>query len=636
MRFRTLLLIMLCLMPTLPLSGQEVIDAPTVMLANIPFDIEVMGTTTESEWFEVRNVRGEILSGGTVLPHDSASASDVVVSSSDDLPLTVLIGDEPFEITATVIPGWASILPPLLAIALALIFREVVTALFAGVWLGALFVVGFNPITATGRLVDLFIVPAVADADHAAIMVFTLFLGAMVGIVSRNGGTQGIVRAVEPLARTKKRGKLATWGAGMAIFFDDYANTLIVGNTMRPITDRLKISREKLAYLVDSTAAPVAALIPVSTWVGYEISLIGDGFEIASAQTPEAAGVLMGASAFTIFVQTIPYLFYPLLALAFVFMTSLSGRDFGPMARAELRAGAGGGLYAPDATLPTDTDSDELQSKEGTPEKWWNAGIPVLTVVFVVLFTLYATGRAGAGPDAALRDVFGEAQSYNALLWGSLAGAVVAVALSLGQRLLTLRECIEAAVGGFQAMMIAMVILVLAWSLGSVTEVIGTSLFLQTILSDRIAVQLIPVIVFGTSGAMAFATGTSWGTMAIMLPVAIPLVVGLGGAAVLPGGPQEAILLGSIGSVLAGAIWGDHCSPISDTTVLSSTASACDHVDHVKTQLPYALAVGLLSMLLGNIGTAYGLPPVVGLMIGVAILAVLLWTIGTPVENTEV
>jgi Na+/H+ antiporter NhaC len=255
--------------------------------------------------------------------------------------------------------------------------------------------------------------------------------------------------------------------------------------------------------------------------------------------------------------------------------------------------------------------------------------------VFVVLLTLYTTGRAGAGPDAGLRDVFGEAQSYNALLWGSLAGAVVAVALSLGQRLLTLRECIDAAVGGFKSMMIAMVILVLAWSLGSVTEVIGTSLFLQTILSDRIAVQLIPVIVFVTSGAMAFATGTSWGTMAIMLPVAIPLVVGLGGVAVLPGGPQEAILLGSIGSVLAGAIWGDHCSPISDTTVLSSTASACDHVDHVKTQLPYALSVGLVSILLGNIGTAYGLPPSVGLLMGVAVLAVLLWTIGTPVENAE-
>jgi len=636
MRFRPLLLAALCLLPTVPLAGQEVADAPPVMLSNIPFDIKVKGGTEESSWFEVQNVRGDVLAGGTVLPHDSAYATGVVISSSDDLPLTVLVGDASFDVDATVIPGWASILPPLLAIALALIFREVVTALFAGVWLGAFFVVGFNPLTATGRLVDLFIVPAVADADHAAIMVFTLFLGAMVGIVSRNGGTQGIVKAVEPLARTQKRGKIATWGAGMAIFFDDYANTLIVGNTMRPITDRLKISREKLAYLVDSTAAPVAALIPVSTWVGYEISLIGDGFEIASSQTPEAAGVLMGASAFTIFVQTIPYLFYPLLALAFVFMTSISGRDFGPMAKAELRAAAGGGLHAPDATLPTDTASEEMQPKEGAPQNWWNAGLPVLTVIVVVLATLYTTGRAGAGPEAGLRDVFGEAESYNALLWGSLSGAVVAIVLSLGQRLLTLRECVESAVGGFKSMMIAMVILVMAWSLGSVTEVIGTSLFLQTILSDRIAVQLIPVIVFATSGAMAFATGTSWGTMAIMLPVAIPLVVGLGGVDVLPGGPLEAVLLGSIGSVLAGAIWGDHCSPISDTTVLSSTASACDHVDHVKTQLPYALVVGILAMLLGNVGTAYGLPPLVGLLIGVAILAVILRVIGTPVENAEV
>lgn len=184
-------------------------------------------------------------------------------------------------------------------------------------------------------------------------------------------------------------------------------------------------------------------------------------------------------------------------------------------------------------------------------------------------------------------------------------------------------------------MMIAMIILVLAWSLGSVTETIGTSLFLQTILSDRIAVQLIPVIIFVTSGAMAFATGTSWGTMAIMLPVAIPLVVGLGGVDVLPGGALDAILLGSISSVLAGAIWGDHCSPISDTTVLSSTASACDHVDHVKTQLPYALAVGILSMLLGNIGTAYGLPPIAGLVIGVILLAILLRTTGVLVHDTQ-
>ena len=618
-----------------PLLAQNQAEAPSVILSDIPFDIKVLGEDSELSRFEVRNHAGEILSSGTVFPRESASAAGLIVGSPDELPLTVTVGNESFTVDATVIPGWASILPPLLAIVLALIFREVVTALFAGVWLGTFFVVGFNPLTATGRLVDLFLVPAVANADHAAIMVFTLFLGAMVGIVSRNGGTQGIVKAVEPLASNPKRGKLATWFAGIAIFFDDYANTLIVGNTMRPITDRLKISREKLAYLVDSTAAPVAALVPVSTWVGYEISLIGDGLSIAASQTPQAAGILLQASPFSIFLQTIPYLFYPLLALAFVFMTSISGRDFGPMAQAELRANAGKGLYAANAALPTDTALEEMQPKSGVPQHWWNAALPVLSVIFIVLATLYTTGRAGAGPEAELRDVFAQAQSYNALLWGSFGGAVVAIALSLSQKLLNLRECISAAVGGFKSMMIAMIILVLAWSLGSVTETIGTSLFLQTILSDRIAVHLIPVIVFVTSGAMAFATGTSWGTMAIMLPVAIPLVVGLGGVDVLPGGALDAILLGSISSVLAGAIWGDHCSPISDTTVLSSTASACDHVDHVKTQLPYALVVGILSMLLGNIGTAYGLPPIAGLVIGVILLAILLRTTGVLVHDTQ-
>ncbi len=619
----------------LPLLAQNQGEAPAVILSDIPFDIKVLGEGSERSRFEVRNHAGEILSSGTVLPRESANAEGLIVGSPEELPLTVTVGNESFTVDAPVIPGWASVLPPLLAIALALIFREVVTALFAGVWLGTFFVVGFNPLTATGRLVDLFLVPAVANADHAAIMVFTLFLGAMVGIVSRNGGTQGIVKAVEPLASSPKRGKLATWLAGMAIFFDDYANTLIVGNTMRPITDRLKISREKLAYLVDSTAAPVAALVPVSTWVGYEISLIGDGLSIAAAQTPQAAGVLLQTSPFSIFLQTIPYLFYPLLALAFVFMTSISGRDFGPMAQAEVRANAGKGLHATNAALPIDTALEEMQPKSGVPQHWWNAALPVLSVILIVLVTLYTTGRAGAGPEAELRDVFAQAQSYNALLWGSFGGAVVAIALSLGQKLLNLRECISAAVGGFKSMMIAMIILVLAWSLGSVTEAIGTSLFLQTILSDRIAVQLIPVIVFVTSGAMAFATGTSWGTMAIMLPVAIPLVVGLGGLDVLPGGALDAILLGSISSVLAGAIWGDHCSPISDTTVLSSTASACDHVDHVKTQLPYALVVGILSMLLGNIGTAYGLPPIAGLAIGVILLAILLRTAGVLVHDPQ-
>lgn len=617
-----------------PAWAQSVESAPEVVLRDVPFEVTVTGSDDEALPFRVSSASGNVMASGTVEAGGSATARDILVSGSEDLPLQVVVGPESFEVDPTLTSGWFSILPPLVAIVLALVFKEVVTALFVGVWLGALAVAGFDPIAATARLVDQFAMPAVADADHASIMVFTLLLGGMVGVISRNGGTRGIVDAVAPFASSPRRGRLATWLAGMAIFFDDYANTLIVGNTMRPITDRLKISREKLAYLVDSTAAPVAALVPVSTWVGYEISLIGDGVAIAAQQTPSAAAAL-DVNSFTLFLDTIPYLFYPLLALFLVFLTSVTGRDFGSMAAAEERASRGDGLFRPGANLAVDTDSEDMSPKEGVPYRWINAAIPVLAVIVVVLVGLYTSGRAAVGPEGTLRDVFGESASYDALLWGSLAGTLVAIFLSLGQRILSLTECVEATVGGFRAMMLAMVILTLAWSMGAVTEAIGTSSFLALLLSDRVAIELIPVIVFVTSGAMAFATGTSWGTMAIMLPVVIPLTVALGGAPVLPGGASDAVLLGGIASVLAGAIWGDHCSPISDTTVLSSTASGCDHVDHVKTQLPYALAVGLLSMGLGNIGTAYGLPPVVALLLGAGALVGLVYVVGRPVDLPE-
>jgi len=624
-------LLFLSFLPVQALA-QEVHDPPSVILKGVPFELSIRGGTEPSVWYEVRSATGAVLKGGTVEAYDTVSTGAMAITASDELPLTVLIGDARHEIDATLTSGWFSILPPLLAIALALIFREVVTALFAGVWLGALAVAGFNPISGTGRLIDQFVVPAVADPDHASIMVFTLLLGAMVGLIARNGGTFGIVEAVAPLARTPRRGKVATWAAGMAIFFDDYANTLIVGNTMRPITDRLKISREKLAYLVDSTAAPVAALVPVSTWVGYEISLIGDGLTIAAEQNPAGAEILLAMSPFAIFVETIPYLFYPLLALVFVFMTSVAERDFGPMADAEIRAARGEGLFRKGANLATDTSAEDMQPKEGVTHRWMNAALPVITVVVVVLIGLYTSGRAEVGPEAALREVFGEAESYKSLLWGSLGGVLVAIALSLGQKLLTLEECVESAVGGMRAMMIAMMILVLAWSLGSVTEAIGTSSFLAMLLSDRVAIELIPVIVFVTSAAMAFATGTSWGTMAIMLPVVIPLTAALGGPDVYPGGPAGGIMLGGIASVLAGAIFGDHCSPISDTTVLSSTASACDHVDHVRTQLPYALSVALVGAG-ASVATAYGLSPWIALLIGLGILVALLRFLGRPVTG---
>jgi Na+/H+ antiporter NhaC len=562
-------------------SAQAVVEAPRVVLRDVPFEIVLAAEEAEGGSYEVRDAKGAVLATGALPgPGESVETVDLPglrISDADQLPLSVMVGGVFEPLSPTLVPGWFSLLPPLVAILMALIFREVITALVAGVWIGALAVAGFDPLAATWRVMDAFVVPALGDvaSGHTQIVVFSLVLGGMVGVISRNGGTMGIVEAVTPFARTARRGRLVAWLAGLAIFFDDYANTLIVGTSLRPITDRLRVSREKLAYIVDSTAAPVAALVPLSTWVGYEISLIADGLRVAGEQQssldPAAAQVLLDANPFTVFIHTIPYRFYPLLALIFVLLTVLMNRDIGPMARAEKRATAGEGLYRPGAQLAEDAAMHIQGPKEGVRHRWWNAALPIVTMIGVVLAGLWVTGRTSAGPDASLMEVFGEADPFETLLWGSTAGAVVAFALSVGARLLTVTETVDAFVGGVRAMLVAMVVLVLAWSLGAMTEELGTAPYLGLVLEGNVALRLLPALVFLTAAAMSFATGASWGTMAILVPLVIPLSVSLGGGIGFETGGYS-LLLGTISSVLAGAIFGDHCSPISDTTVLSSTA----------------------------------------------------------------
>jgi len=633
-----LLLIIACLLApasTRGAYGQEVTKTPKVILTEVPFTLSLAGPPAAEAAWEVRTADGRLLEDGTIEALGALTTGELLIADAEELPLQVRIGEETLSVTAPVIPPWYSILPPLVAILLALLFREVITALFAGVFLGALAVTGFHPLAALGRVIDGYAVPALGDVDggHTQIVIFSLLLGGMVGIIAKNGGTLGIVERVIPLATTRRRGALATWLAGLGIFFDDYANTLIVGNTMRPITDRLKVSREKLAFLVDATAAPVAAIVPISTWVGYEISLIADGLRIAAekqAAHPELAASLREANPFTIFIETIPYRFYPLLLLAFGLMVVLMKRDFGAMAKAERRAASGGGVFREGAMLAADTSTGAEQPKAGIPLRWWNAFLPVATVVVVVLAGLFATGRDAAGPEASLMDVFGAADPFVTLLWGSLAGCLAAILLTLVQRLLTLPETIAAFTSGIRAMMMAMLILVLAWSLGSVTEHLGTATYLSQVLSDQVPLHFYPVLVFATASAIAFATGTSWGTMAILLPVVIPLTVALGGGLSFDGGQHYTILLGVISSVLAGAVFGDHCSPISDTTVMSSMASGCDHVDHVRTQLPYALLVAVVGMAVGDLPTAFGLPCWVSLASALVILYLILRVFGRP------
>ena len=522
-------------------------------------------------------------------------------------------------------PGWLSLLPPLAAILLALITREVVISLFAGIWLGALFLVDYNPLSATLMSVDEFALQALADnPDHVAIVMFSLLLGGMVGVMSRSGGTLGMVEAMRPYATSRRRGQFFTWLAGIMIFFDDYANTLIVGNTMRPITDRLKVSREKLAYVVDSTAAPMAAIALISTWVGFEITLIGDALASSAgtvADPAEAADLLAASeNPFNVFLHSIPYLFYPILALAFVVMTVVTKRDFGPMRAAEQRAVSGGGLHRPDAQLATDTGGGLMEAPEDKPRRWINAAAPVVLTIFVALGGIFVTGREAAGADAGIRAVVGAADPFKALIWASFLGSATAIVMVWGQRILSLQEAIEAWVGGMRAMMMAVIILVLAWGLGGVTEALGTGPYLSSLLSDTLPIHLLPVLTFLTAAVISFATGTSWGTMSILYPVVVPLAVAMGAGVGFDAGSHYSVLLGVVSSIMAGAIFGDHCSPISDTTVMSSMASACDHVDHVRTQLPYAVTVAFVAMLVGDIPSAYGFNPFLGLAIGIVIL----------------
>lgn len=518
---------------------------------------------------------------------------------------------------------WMSVLPPAAAILVALVTRRVIPALFLGVWLGAVLVRGLSPANAFIGLLDSFqvyVLNALADPDRAAVILFSLMIGGMVGIVSRNGGMQGIVNHVRRFATSVRDASLATAGMGLAIFFDDYANTLVVGNTMRQITDAMRISRAKLAYLVDSTAAPVACIALVTTWIGYEVGLIGE----AVANLPT-----LNQEPYLIFLASIPYSFYPILAIVFVLLVAATGRDFGPMAEAERLARLDGVREDIQADRSGAHDCEPIPPVEGKPHRAVNAVLPVVVLVLGVLAGLEITGRlASDSPDPGLREIIANADSYKALMWGSLLSVLTAVALTLAQRIMDIEETVNAWYQGMRAMLYAMVILVLAWALSTTTVELQTATFLTEIIGASIPAAAMPVIVFVLAALTAFATGSSWGAMGILVPLVVPLVWGMLEARGIANAEHMHLLYSSIASVLAGAVWGDHCSPISDTTILSSMASGCDHIEHVRTQLPYAIVVGAMAILTGSIPVALGMPWWLGLLLGSIALAIVLRVIG--------
>ena len=515
--------------------------------------------------------------------------------------------------------SWISVVPPLLTIAVALILKRVIPALFLGIWVGAWVINDFGLVGLWTGLLDtfqVFVANALSNPDHAAIVLFSMMVGGMVSIITRNGGMQGIVNHIVAWADSARHACLATASMGVAIFFDDYANTLVVGNTMRPVTDSMRVSRAKLAYIVDSTAAPIACIAVVTTWIGYEIGLIGDSLSKMEGLDTEA---------YLLFLNTLPYSFYPIMALLFVFMVSGSGRDFGPMLAAERRAQKLGSDHADD-DLNSNQEVESLGAIKGKPHRAFNAYIPVLVMVFGVVIGLYVTGRDASADvaDPSLKDIIGNANSYTALMWASLCSMMTAALLSLGQRILDLEEVVNAWFHGVGAMLMAMIILILAWSLGEVTDILKTAEFLTSLLGDSLPIFLLPTIVFVLAAIAAFATGSSWGAMGILFPLVMPLTWAVMTTQGQAGPEHMHILYSSISAILAGAVWGDHCSPISDTTILSSLASGCDHIEHVRTQLPYAITVGGVAILFGSLMTALGSPWWLGMSIGLVVLWLIL------------
>ncbi len=527
--------------------------------------------------------------------------------------------------------GAESLLPPLVAITLAIISRRVVLPLATGVFVGAVLLARPIPDHAWWQSLVIFceaMYQSASSKTHLQVLAFSLLLGGMVGVLEKGGGMRALIHRLSSRVRTRTGAQTMVAVSGMAIFFDDYSNTLLVGGTMRTTVDRFGVSREKLAYLVDSTAAPVAGLSVVSTWAAIEISYMSEGLR--------GAGVTDSAAAFEMFIQSIPYRFYPWLALVMVFVVSITGRDIGRMRHCESESASRKLLS--DGTQTID-DDEKLSADHGW--LWAAAVVPVLACLAAVAIVLLITGYAGMptprdsdGPLRIAGQLLGNGDSYLALIVGGAVGLLAAIRFHVGLGGCDIDRALRAALGGAAQMLPAMLILWFAWALSTMTEPenLDTGGYLAGILSDRLDPRMLPTVVFLLAGAIAFSTGTSWGTMGILTPLSITLALQLDPG----GGPGGSIALATCGAVLAGAIFGDHCSPISDTTVLSSRASGCDHLAHVKTQMPYALTVAGVCILGGTLPASLGISPWICLTLSSIILIMMMRWLGLrPELNAE-
>ena len=471
--------------------------------------------------------------------------------------------------------GIWSIIPPLVAILLAILTRKVVISLFVSVWIGGLIFSGGNPFGATATTFT-WMKDVMVDSWNARFLVLVALLGIGAALMYKVGGSYALTRSLQQKINNRKRAQFFGYILGIIVFFNDYVNSVIAGNAARDINGRYRVSREKFAYILDATAAPMATIGPVSDWIGFQVSLIAAAFVSIS---------MVESQPYFAFLSSIQWNFYSVLSLVAV-PVFIFGKDFGPMADAELRSLKTGKLIA-DGAVPLSSVEMDL----GEPINQEKANVlffvlPLITLIGVGVWALWYTGGGPEGKN--LMDALADTEVDVALSWAAFAMALVGVILAMIQRF-SFKDIEDTIMGGIRTMLPAIIIMILAWSIGAVTDALGTADFVVGATQMWMSPALLPFLIFVICMFISFSTGTSWGTMAIMTPIGIPLAYTIGGL------PLVHII---IGSIFAGAIFGDHCSPISDTTVMASIFAGSDHIAHVKTQIPYAFLVAGISAVL--------------------------------------
>ncbi|KAI9141902.1 Na+/H+ antiporter family-domain-containing protein [Paraphysoderma sedebokerense] len=588
----------------------------------VSWEVIWRGSSIHKGKFDKYNPKGDLILStdlkGIVLNENGRQTVNFILTSGQQ-------DRTEFSQTVNVIPAPISLIPITATLLLAFITHQVLVALFVGILATSVIVYGFDGLL---RSVDTYVVQALVNEDRIKIVLFTWFLSGLINLVVRSGGGQGLARLLYKFVKTRTSAQWATWILGVIIFIDDYSSAIIVGNNMRIITDMVYLSHEKLAFITHATAAAPATLSPLSSWIGFELGLISENYPSSLDREKYPP--------FTIFLNTIPTRFYPIFMLVFIALIILLKKDFGPMLYAERRA------HRYQKLMP-DGDTSHAAAVEGTkpvehkPHRWINGFLPIFILVVATIVGLFVSGYyaiikstpEGQTPDLSASNLAGSGNSYNALVWASFYTSVFTMLFYAFQRLLPFGDMINSWVNGIKSVTEPLLVLCLAWGIGTAFKDLRVAEYIASSLNGQLSPKAVPSLIFIISCVISFCTGTSWGTMSIIYPIAVPIIDNLA-----PG--NAPIIIEVISAILAGSIFGDQCSPISDTSILSALASQISVEAHVKTQLPYAIVVAFTSLLVGYLPSGFGAwPGWVGLIAGTILLALCVIVFGTRVESND-